>query len=217
MFLLYEFGRWSAVLMSLPWYWLFFKRKAFYEDKKVQGRKVRGGALIVSNHFCPLDYIVNVGLFFPRKLYVVAAEMAFRNKLFRFSMKFWGGIEANRNSKSVRFILESAKEVKKGHLVQIFPEGHNTKDGKIKPFYPGYVAIALRAKCPIIPVITDGNYGLFKRTHVIIGKPIDPCEYLAGEKYTKQDMLRINEIIYQKAQDLRNEIEIRKKRKEISP
>lgn len=206
MILLYEFGRWSAVLMSLPWYWLFFKRKVFYEDKKAQSRRVKGGALIVSNHFCPLDYLVNVVLFFPRKLYIVAAEMAFRNRLFRFSMKFWGGIEANRETKSPRFILEAAKEIKNGHLVQIFPEGHNTKDGKIQPFYPGYVTIALRSKSPIIPVITDGNYGLFKRTHVMIGKPIDVRDYLTGEKHTKQDILRINEIIYQKAQALQEEL-----------
>lgn len=221
MFLLYEFGRWSAVLMSFPFCWLLFKQKVYYEDKRVQNRRVRGGALIVSNHFCPLDYIMNVILFFPRKLYIVAAEMAFKNKLFRFSMKFWGGIEANRNTKSVRFIIESAKEIKNGHLVQIFPEGHNTKDGKIQPFYPGYVAIALRAKAPIIPVITDGNYGLFKRTHVIIGKPIDLRTYLNGESYTKEDMLRINEIFYQKALELQAELhrriqQGRQKRKELS-
>lgn len=192
--------------MSLPWYWLFFKRKVFYEDKKAQSRRVKGGALIVSNHFCPLDYLVNVVLFFPRKLYIVAAEMAFRNRLFRFSMKFWGGIETNRETKSPRFILEAAKEIKNGHLVQIFPEGHNTKDGNIQPFYPGYVTIALRSKSPIIPVITDGNYGLFKRTHVMIGKPIDVRDYLTGEKHTKQDILRINEIIYQKAQALQEEL-----------
>ena len=206
MILLYEFGRWSAVLMSFPFCWLFFKQKVYYEDKKVQGRRVRGGALIVTNHFCPLDYILNVLVFFPKKLYIVAAEMAFKNRLFRFSMKFWGGIEANRKTKSPRFILEAAKEIKKGHLVQIFPEGHNTKDGKIQPFFPGYVAIALRSNAPIIPVITDGNYGLFKRTHIIIGKPIDLHAYLTGEKYTKQDILRINEIIYQKAQDLQEEL-----------
>lgn len=206
MILLYEFGRWSAVLLSLPWYWLFFKRKVYFEDKKVQSRRVKGGALIVSNHYCPLDYLVNVVLFFPRKLYIIAAEMAFRNKLFRFSMKFWGGIEANRKTKSPRFILEAAKEIKNGHLVQIFPEGHNTKDGKIQPFFPGYVAIALRSQSPIIPVITDGNYGLFKRTHVIIGKPIDLRDYLTGEKHTKEDILRINELIHQKAQALQEEL-----------
>ena len=206
MILLYEFGRWSAALMSFPFCLLFFKQKVYYEDKKVQGRRVRGGALIVSNHFCPLDYIVNALVFFPRKLFIIAAEMAFRNKLFRFSMKFWGGIEANRKTKSPRFILEAAKEIKNGHLVQIFPEGHNTKDGKIQPFFPGYVAISLRSNAPIIPVITDGNYGLFKRTHIIIGKPIDLRQYLTGEKYTKQDILRINEIIHQKAQDLQEEL-----------
>ena len=217
----YEVARLIGVISGLPVHWLFFKRKVYYEDKKVQGRRVRGGALIISNHFCPLDYVMNVVLFFPRKLFVLTLPLVFRSKLMRTLMKFWGGIEVNQESKNPRFIIEAAKEIKNGHLVQIFPEGHNTPDGKMHPFYPSYVAIALRANAPIIPVITDGNYGIFKRTHVIIGKPINPRDYLTGEKYTKEDMLRINEIIYQKAQDLRAEIdrriqENRKTRKEIS-
>lgn len=216
----FDLARWIGIITGLPFYWLFFKRKLYYEDKKVQGRKVRGGALIISNHFSPFDYVMNAVLFFPRKLCIITISLVFRTKFMRTLMKFWGGIEVNQESKSPKFIIQAAREIKSGNLVQIFPEGHNSPDGKMHPFYPSYVAIALRANSQIIPVISDGNYGIFKRTHVIIGKPIDPRDYLTGEKYTKEDMLRINEIIYQKAQELRAEIdrriqEDRKKRKEI--
>lgn len=207
--LFYEIFRWIGVISGLPLHLLFFKKKMYYEDKSVQGRRVKGRALIVSNHFSPFDFVLNVVIFFPRKLYVIASEDAFRNKLMRFGMKFWGGIEANRVTQSVRFIIEGAKELNNDHLVQIFPEGHNTDDGTIKEFHPSYVLIALRGKAPIIPVITDGNYGIFKRTHVIIGKPIYVTDYLTSEKHTKQDLLRINEIIHQKVLELRQELDQR--------
>jgi 1-acyl-sn-glycerol-3-phosphate acyltransferase len=96
----------------------------------------------------------------PHKLCVVAAEIAFKNPFLRFGMKFFGGIEANRVTKDKSFVPKSVEEIKKGNLVQIFPEGHNTPDGKIHPFYKSYIAIPLDAKAPIIPIVTDGNYGM---------------------------------------------------------
>ncbi|MBR5134937.1 MAG: 1-acyl-sn-glycerol-3-phosphate acyltransferase [Clostridia bacterium] len=207
--MIYDIFRWIGILSGYPAHLLFFKKKIYYENKASQSRRVRGGALIISNHFNPLDFVLNVVVFFPRKLFVVAGEDAFRNKLQSFGMRFWGGIEANRKTRTLRFIAQSANEIKKGHLVQIFPEGHNTDDGTIKAFYPSYVLIALRAKAPIIPVVIDGNYGPFKRTHLIIGEKIDVMQYLESERFTKEDVLRINDIVRQKVLDLREELDRR--------
>lgn len=206
----YELMRWFGVISGYPAYLVFFKKKVYYEDKRSSNRHVKGGALIITNHFNPLDYVSNVLLFFPRKLYVVASEHAFKNKALRFGMKFWGGIEANRETGSMRFVIESIREIKKGHIVQIFPEGHNTPDGTIKEFYPSYISIALRANAPIVPVVTDGNYGLFKRTHVMIGKKIYLSDYIKTEKYTKEDVTRLNTVVREKMLDLRDQLERRK-------
>ena len=208
MTILYDIFRWIGVIMGYPFKWLYFKTKIYYESPKVP-KRVRGGALIITNHFNPLDYVKNVFLFFPRKLYVVASEHAFKNALIRFGMKFWGGIEANRVTRSMHFVSQSIREIKKGHLVQIFPEGHNTDDGTIKPFYSSYILIALKANAPIVPVITDGNYGLFKRVHLMIGEHIDLSAYLSGPKHTKEDIERLNQIVYQKVLQLRKELDLR--------
>jgi 1-acyl-sn-glycerol-3-phosphate acyltransferase len=146
---------------------------------------------------------------FPRKLDVVASEDAFRNKLQTFGMKFWGGIKCDRRVKSMRFIPESVKRIQRGRIVQIFPEGHNTPDGTIKEFYGSYILIALRANCPIIPIVSDGNYGLFKRLHVIIGKKIWLRDYLDHEKYTKEDILRLNDMVRNHVLELRQELDRR--------
>ena len=190
-------GRWIGVLSGWPLQLLYFRRKIHYQNKAVQSRRVKGGALIISNHFCPADFVVNNFLFFPRMLYVVASEYAFNTKGLRFGMSFFGGIETDRSVRGMSFIHQSAELLQKGQLVQIFPEGHNTPDGKLHPFYPSYLVLALMGGVPIIPVVLDGNYTFKKRQHVLIGEPIDLADHFPGGKYTQADLDRVNEQIYQ--------------------
>lgn len=206
----YDFFRWVALILGYPFIHLYFKTKIYYEDKSVQGKRIEGGALIVSNHFGIRDFVNNMFTLCPRKLCVVAAEIAFKNAFLRFGMKFFGGIEANRVTKDKSFVKKSVEEIKKGNLVQIFPEAHNTPDGTIKPFYKSYIAIPLDAKAPIIPIVTDGNYGLFKRARIIIGKPINLWDYMETDTYTREDVSRLNDIVFNKVLELRQEIENRK-------
>ena len=204
----YEIFRWIGVITGYPFRWLFFKDKIYYENERAT-RRVKGGALIIANHFNPLDYVMNVFVFFPRKLYIVASEHAFKNVFLRFGMKFWGGIEANRVTRSMSFITQSIREIKKGHLVLIFPEGHNTDDGTIKAFYPSYILIAHKSNAPIVPVVSDGNYGPFKRLHLIVGEPIDLSAYIDAPKVNKEEIARLNDIIRDKVLALRAELDRR--------
>ena len=206
--IIYDFFRNIGVLMGYPFRWTYFKDKIYYENDKAP-RRVKGGALIITNHFNPLDFVMNVFVFYPRKLYVIASEHAFKNFLIRLGMKFWGGIKVDRVSKSPRFVAQSIREIKKGHLVQIFPEGHNTDDGTIKPFYPSYIVIAHRAEAPIVPVITDGNYGFGKRVHLMVGEPIYPAQHIPAKRASKEEILELNEMVYQKVLALRQELDNR--------
>lgn len=205
----YEILRFIGVVTGFPFNFVAFKKKTYYENKKKQGRFIKGGAVIVSNHYNPLDYVSNSFVVFPKKLNVVASEDAFRNPLISFGMKFFGGIKADRRTYSLKFVDESAAVAKKGQLVQIFPEGHNTPDGTIKRFYPSYILIAIKAGVPIIPIISDGRYGIFKRLHVIIGEKIEVSDYLNVENYTREDVYRANEIIRNKIIDLKTDLDRR--------
>ena len=199
----HHLGRWIGVISGWPIQLIYFKRKVYFQNKSVQGRRIKGGALVISNHFNPLDFVTNAFMLFPRMLYVVASEHAFKTKGLRFGMSFFGGIETDRNVKGMSFIHQAAALLHKGKLVQIFPEGHNSYDGKIHPFYPSYLVLALMGNAPIIPVISDGNYGLKKRLHVIIGEPIDLSDHFPGGKYTQADLERVNELVYQHVLQLR--------------
>ena len=206
-----EIFRWLALITGWPVQLLVFKRKTYYEDRRAQGRRVRGKALIVSNHFSVFDYMVNLFLFPFRKLYVVYWPQ--NSKRIRWGMKFFGGIVSDRDVMSLRFMDESVKTLEKGRVVQIYPESYISEDGRMDEFKPSYVLIALRAEAPIIPVITDGQYGFFKRVHLIIGKPIDLWDYCTSEDPTKEEIMALNDIVYKKCLELQRELEARKQNK----
>lgn len=213
----YEFFRILGVFVGYPLQLLFFKRKTYYENKK-KTKLRKGGKLIVCNHYNMFDYVLGCFIVFPRKLYAVAAEFAFKHSLTRFGMKFFGTVKVDRVSRSMSFINKSADLIKKGRLVQIFPEGHNTPDGNLHPFHPAYVLIAHRANAPIVPIVTDGNYGVFKRVRVYIGEEIRVADYIDPNKKTpsKAEILAVNEVVFHKVAELRAKIEEKKLEKKKS-
>ena len=212
--MIYDIFRIIGLITGYPFQLLFFKRKTYYVDKK-NTNLFKGGKLIVSNHFSMLDYVLTSFVVFPRKLNVVASEMPFKNKLLRFGMKFFGAIEANRETKNMSFINKCADVLKKGQLVQIYPEGQNTPDGKIHEFKPSYTLIAHRANVPIVLIISDGNYGIFKRTSVIISEEIDVSKFIDVNAKTtkKEERLALNNYIHKRALELREELEVLKNKK----
>ena len=212
--MIYTFFRLLGIITGYPAQLLIFKRKTYYEDKNSTNIH-KGGKLIISNHFNMLDYVLTCFIVFPRKLNVVTSEAPFKKRFFRFGMKFFGAIQCNRETKNMGFMNESADVIKKGQLVQIFPEGHNTPDGKIHEFKKSYLVIAHRAKCPIVPIVTDGNYGLFKRTSVMIGKEIDVSRFFTTDRPTpsREELNMANDYVFNKILELREELEIRKQRK----
>ena len=211
--ILFDIFRWFAIIQGFWLYWLFFKRKTYYEDgnPRRKSRRFKGPKLIISNHYCVLDFMLNIFLVLPRKLWVVASEHAYRNKLQGFGMRFFGGIPCDRRIRSMRFMERSVEVLKRGGLVQIFPEGKNTDDGLIGPFYASYIVIAHRAGVPIIPIVTDGNYGFFKRTHVLVGNEIDLKDYITAEgPIIPRDQLEsANEAIRSKVLALKADLDAR--------
>jgi 1-acyl-sn-glycerol-3-phosphate acyltransferase len=211
--ILFDIFRWFAIIQGFWLYWLFFKRKTYYEDgnPRRKSRRFKGPKLIISNHYCVLDFMLNMFLVLPRKLWVVASEHAYRNKLQGFGMRFFGGIPCDRRIRSMRFMKTSVEVLKKGGLVQVFPEGKNTDDSLIGPFYASYIVIAHRAEVPIIPIMTDGNYGFFKRTHVLVGNEIDLKDYITAEgPIIPRDQLEsANEAIRSKVLALKADLDAR--------
>ena len=64
---------------------------------------------------------------------------------------------------------------------------------------------------PIIPIMTDGNYGFFKRTHVLVGNEIDLKDYITAEgPIIPRDQLEsANEAIRSKVLALKADLDAR--------
>lgn len=210
--MIYEIFRIIGLITGYPAQLIFFKRRTFYE-KGAKKKNYKGGKLIIMNHFSIVDYIMTSFIVFPKKLVAVSAEFPFKYAIARFGMKFFGTIQCNRVTRSMRFMDEAAEAIRQGNLVQIFPEGQNTPDGKIHEFKKSYLVIAYRAGAPIIPMVTDGNYHLFKRASVIIGKEIDVSEFFTPGRRTptREELEKANEYVFNRILELREELERRKK------
>lgn len=205
------FFRLLAIITGWPLQLIFFKRKTYYEDKKAQGRHIKKEAIIISNHTSIMDYMVNIFIFPFRKLYCLIAEVIYnKGTLMRFILSCMGGIKVDRNSKDLSFVDDAVKVLNKGKLLQIFPEGRISDNKKMFPFSPSYILIALKSGAPIVPVVTDGNYGLFKRTRVIIGKKIYLREYCNSSNPTKEEIEKLNLMVTKKINELRNKIQEKK-------
>ena len=162
---------------------LFFKPRVIYEDKTVQSKRLPKPCIFVSNHQSLLDFALYLCLFFGRTIRFQMAEVLFeKGKLFS-NFLFWlGGIYVNRNKLNMEMMATSIRILDAGGTVGEFPQGRLPVDGKPFPFKSGVVYMALHSDAPIVPVYTDGNYGLKKRATVVIGKPINLKEWCTDEK-----------------------------------
>ncbi|MDE7405574.1 MAG: 1-acyl-sn-glycerol-3-phosphate acyltransferase [Clostridiales bacterium] len=183
---------------------LCFKTKVYYEDKKAQSRRIKGPAIIISNHTSVYDYAVMMFVFFSRTLRYQMAEVLFKKRGLSGFLRALGGIEVNRDTHETSCIDKSERILKKGGVVGIFPEGRLAKEGETPPieFKTGAAALALMTGVKLIPAYTDGNYFGKKRARVIIGKPIDARELYDDDKTYRQNLNDVTVALRQKIIDL---------------
>lgn len=169
-----------------------FRTKIHYEDKAVQGRKIKGAAVLISNHTSVFDYAVLLFVFPLNTLRVLMAEVLYKKKFLAPFLKAMGGIYVNRDAHNLGFMTKSGKVLKKGGVVGVFPEGRLPIKGEVPPlpFKEGAALLALSSNVPVVPVFTDGSYfNLKKRANVIIGTPIYPENFATDDERESVDSL----------------------------
>ena len=199
------FFNWFTKITGYPFFLIAFKTKVFYQNRKVQGRRIRGKALVVTNHKAIYDFAVWMFVFFTRTLRCIVAEVTF--------LKMWGAIRVDRHDNDFDFMWKSIDILKKGGVVEIFPESRIPEKDEPTPleFKPSYVYIALRSDAPIIPVFTDGCYFSKKRSHVMIGTPIYASELYDEALGERENIEAINSFVRNRIIELGEELEKRKK------
>lgn len=202
------FTNWFVKITGWPAYLLLMNTKYVYEDKKAQSRKIKGKAIIVSNHTTVFDYALMLFVFFGRTLRYQMAEVLFEKKGLGVFLKAMGGIFVNRNSNNYSFMTKSEEILKKGGVVGIFPESRIPLPDEEKPlpFKPGAAYLSLLSETPVIPVYTNGSYfhpfKKSKRTVCVIGTPVYPADLYDEKLSEKENLSAISEMLRQKIIDL---------------
>ena len=190
-------------IMAWPIQLIFFKTRIYYEDKKDTSKYIKGKALVISNHKSLKDFMMTMFLFPFRKVHCLMSELIFtRGKFIGTLTKIMGGIRVDRNSYDFGFIDTSVELLDRNKMLLIYPEARIPTTKKMLAFHPSYILIALKTKCPIVPIYTDGVYKLFKRTRVVIGKKINLSEYCNNDNPTKEEIDYLNKLVRNKILEL---------------
>ena len=191
-------------ILAWPVQFIYFKKKIYYEDRKDQGRTIKCGAIIVSNHRSFKDYMMYMYVFYFRKMYCLMSELIYKKgKLLSFLVTTLGGIKVDRFSFDMSFIGKSVELLsKKKKAIVIFPEAKINKEKRLQRFTTSYIIMALRANVPIIPVYTLGKYGLFRRSRMAIGKKIYLTDYCNNPNPSKEELEYLNKIVKDKIYEL---------------
>ena len=192
--------------------YLFFKPKV-YRINKTSPRFLPKKAILMSNHKSLLDFVLHLLIFLWRNIHFLIAEVMFsKGKLFSWFLYKIGGIFVDRNACNFSFVEESLEVLENNQVVGIFPQGRLPVNGKDFPFKPGVVIVALRTDAPIVPIYTDGNYGIFKRAHVIIGEEIYIRDYISRDDIndiTNEEIESLTKMLEEKTYELKTELEKR--------
>lgn len=206
--MLINFFNWFVKITAYPAQKLVFRTKVYYQDKSVQSRRIKGAAILASNHTSVFDYAAYLFVFFTRTLRVQMAEVLFDKKPLGLFLRMLGGIYVNRDIHNFDFINKSEEILRKGGVVGAFPESRIPREGEERPleFKPSTAYIALSANVPVIPVYTNGKYFCGERARVIIGTPMFPADYTDDTLNDKENIAKFTEALRNRIIELGNEL-----------
>lgn len=152
--------------------YIWFRPKNRYISETAK-RKIKGGALLVSNHtgfFDPVYLMMSLNY---RRHHFVATKEFFNNKFKKFLFeKVFLCIMIDRENVGMETIRAITKSLKNGELVSMFPEGKISENASLSTFKSGAVFMALKSGCPIIPVYIRKRKNIFRRQVTVFGEPI---------------------------------------------
>ena len=200
----------TGAVPSIP----YFRTKYYYEDKSIQSRRLKGKAILVSNHNSLLDYVVMVYAFWPRYTRLIGSEALFKKKANAWFFKNIGIIRAERYNKDFSFLNVAKKVLENNGVVAIFPEARlpkpNEKSGL--PFTHGATYLSLDTDTTMVPVYIEESKHFKVRTKFVIGLPFKASDYYDDSLSKEDNVIKITEILRTKVFKLKELIVHEKKK-----
>ena len=201
---------WNAFVKITGWLpqKLLFRTKVYYEDKQTQSRRIKGAAIVISNHTTVWDYAAYLFVFFFRTFRCQMAELLFDKQPLGLFLKMMGGIRVDRQAFDYRVTGKSLSVLQHGGVLGVFPESRLPLPGEERPlpFKPGAAYLALQSGAPIIPAFTNGAYFGKQRARIIIGKPIYARDLYDNALSEKENLEHISQALREKIIELERQL-----------
>ena len=148
---------------------------------RIEGKEnlPEGACVIMGNHRAWVDPFFIAIAARDREIRFMGKKELWGNRIFAWIASQVRGVPVDRGNADMASIRMSMTVLKAGHTLGIFPEGTRSKGDVMLPLQGGAAMIALRSKCPVVPVFIDGNFRLFRRMTVRVGKPVEMDDLLA--------------------------------------
>lgn len=168
---------------------LWFRVKRLYTTPEAK-KKIKGGALLISNHISLADPMYLLLAIWYRRHHFVAMQKMFDNKFKRWLFTHpFHCIEVNRENVSVKSFRNIVNHLKAGKLVTMFPEGHiNIENDGVNSFKSGMIMMALKSGCPIVPVYIKRRKHWYSRLVVGIGEAFDVSKFSSSNNPTLEEI-----------------------------
>ena len=195
-------------------YCLILRPKISYENKAIQSRRIKGRAIVVSNHHSVWDVAAAMFTFPSRTLRCAVAELMYRKNIFMtVFLHMLGTVKVDRTSHDFSFLSDCGKILDHGGVVEIYPESRLPFKHEKTPleFKPSAVYLALQTGAPIIPICNNGRYFVKQRIRVHVGCPIDARKMYREELSEKENVANITAYVRGKIIEFQKQLEEQEK------
>lgn len=203
-------GNWVVKITGFLPQLFVFRTKVSYEERHAQSTRIKGRAIVVSNHNNLMDFAVLIFVFWRRTLRCAAAEVLYQKNIFMTALlHFLGCVRVDRDAHDFSFLPKLKRVLDRGGVVEIYPESRLPRADEEKPlaFKPSYIYLALESGAPIIPVYQNGKAFAKERARVVIGKPIYVEELYDATLSERENIEKINQYVRNKIIELGKKIE----------
>ena len=147
--------------------------------------EIDGKFILTSNHTHVFDPVI-LAVVFPRQIHFMAKKELFKNKILKFVFTKLGAFPVSRNETDLTAIKNALRLLKEDKILGIFPEGTRVKEFDIKNAKAGTALLSVKSKSPVLPIYIEGNFKIFSKIKVYIGKPIEFSDYY-GKKLSNDE------------------------------